>query len=409
MAAKVYFPGLNSLRFFAAFAVIITHVELMKKLLGFSSSWRAVEPVAFTPLQAIIQDEKYSFINPIITEAGPLGVVFFFVLSGFLITYLLFAEKKEKGTIAIGAFYMRRIFRIWPLYYFIFILGFLVLPHLDLFHVTNQTEYLENNYWINFFLYFIILPNLALALSPLGTSVPNIGQSWSIGVEEQFYIIWPLIVRYFKKPIHAILWVTGIYMMIKAGVVLMARDVDSDWLIVLKKVLAMSKIECMTIGGLGAYWVFYQKEKLLKLIYSPLLQILVIIGIPVLMYLCPFAIQDGVHLAYALCFLIIILNVSTNKSSLLNLQNKLFDYLGMISYGIYMYHLLIIVALLNFMKMMFDWKGELSMGQNIFIYLAAVVLTAVVSSLSYRYLETPFIRLKKRFTMIKSGEAAKES
>jgi len=198
MAAKVYFPGLNSLRFFAAFAVIITHVELMKKLLGFSSSWRAVEPVAFTPLQAIIQDEKYIFINPII------------------------------------------------------------------------------------------------------------------------------------------------------------------------------------------------------------------IGIPVLMYLCPFVIQDGVDLANTLCFLII-LNVSTNKSSLLNLQNNSFDYLGMIYYGIYMYHLLVIVALLNFMKMMFDSNGELGMGQNTFVYLAAIVLAAVVTSLSYRYLETPFIRLKKKFTMIKSGEAAKES
>ncbi len=408
MSAKVYFPGLNSLRFFAAFAVIITHVELMKKLLGFSSSWRSVEAVSFTPLQAILQEEKFSFINPIITEAGPLGVVFFFVLSGFLITYLLFAEKQEKGKIAIGAFYMRRIFRIWPLYYFIFILGFLVLPHLDLFYVTNQTDYLENNYWINFFLYLVILPNLALAFSPLGTSVPNIGQSWSIGVEEQFYIIWPLMIKYFKKPIHAIVWVTGIYMLIKVGVVLLARENQAEWIMVLKKVLAMSKIECMTIGGLGAYWVFYKKDKLLQLIYAPATQIAAILGIPFLMYLCPFVVQDGVHLAYALCFLIIILNVSTNSDSLIRIKNKLFDYLGMISYGIYMYHLLVIVALLNFMKSVFDWAGELSIGQNIFIYFAAVAITAVVSSLSYRYLETPFIRLKKRFTMIKSGEDAKE-
>ncbi|MCB0698189.1 MAG: acyltransferase, partial [Chitinophagaceae bacterium] len=183
---------------------------------------------------------------------------------GFLITYLLYAEKKETGKIAVKAFYLRRIFRIWPLYYFVFILGFLVLPHLGLFEVPSQLAYLEENYWINFIFYLIILPNLALAFSPEGISVPNIGQSWSIGVEEQFYLIWPLIVGFFKKPIHAILWVTGIYLLIKAGVVLYAASHQAGWLTVLKQFLAMSKIECMTIGGLGAYYYFFHREWILK-------------------------------------------------------------------------------------------------------------------------------------------------
>lgn len=408
MASKVYFPGLNSLRFFAAFAVIITHVELMKKLQGLSTSWDLVDPLAFTPFQVITGGSEFSFLNPIITEAGPLGVVFFFVLSGFLITYLLYAEKKETGTIAVKAFYFRRIFRIWPLYYFIFALGFFVLPHLDLFYVTNQTDYLFDNYWLNFFLFLIILPNLALAFSPYGTSVPNIGQSWSIGVEEQFYLVWPLIIKFFKRPILAIVYVTGAYLLLKVGVVIALRFAQPEWLIVLKKFLAMSKIECMTIGGLGAYWAFFKREYMLKIIYHPLIQILAIIGLPILLYFTPFMIQDAVHLAYSVCFLIIILNVSTNPRSLLKLENQYFDYLGKISYGVYMYHLMIIVLVVNVSMKWFGWEGSIGVKENIFLYSMSIILTILVSSLSYQYFEKPFIRMKSKYTKIKSGEAAKE-
>src|SRR5688572_30760956 len=98
--AKVFFKGLNGLRFFAALAVIITHVELMKGVFGLPSYWQ--EPFFF--------------------DLGGLGVYFFFVLSGFLITYLLLVERRQIGRISIKKFYVRRILRIWPLYYFIMVL-----------------------------------------------------------------------------------------------------------------------------------------------------------------------------------------------------------------------------------------------------------------------------------------------
>ena len=90
---KIYFPGLNGLRFVAASAVIVTHIELLKQQVGLPSLW----------------DEKK---HPFFFNAGGLGVYFFFVLSGFLITYLLMSEKKKDGKISIWNFYMRRIFRI---------------------------------------------------------------------------------------------------------------------------------------------------------------------------------------------------------------------------------------------------------------------------------------------------------
>src|ERR1044071_5481753 len=92
---RIYFPGLNGLRFLAASAVIITHVELLKGVLGLPNHWK----------------------NPVLFNLGGLGVYFFFVLSGFLITYLLLSEKNMTGHISIKKFYFRRIFRIWPIYY----------------------------------------------------------------------------------------------------------------------------------------------------------------------------------------------------------------------------------------------------------------------------------------------------
>jgi peptidoglycan/LPS O-acetylase OafA/YrhL len=81
---KVYFPNLNGLRFFAAFSVMLYHFF------------------------------GEGLIN------GHYGVVLFFVLSGFLITYLLFEEKEKFGKIEIKKFYFRRILRIWPLYYLVY-------------------------------------------------------------------------------------------------------------------------------------------------------------------------------------------------------------------------------------------------------------------------------------------------
>ena len=120
----IYFTGLNGLRFFAAIAVVITHIELIKYQSGYSDIWRN---------------------NKLIFELGSLGVIFFFVLSGFLITYLLLKEKSVTQTVAVKKFYLRRILRIWPLYYLIVLLGFLVLPNIDFIHNPYLNKFFDNN------------------------------------------------------------------------------------------------------------------------------------------------------------------------------------------------------------------------------------------------------------------------
>ena len=96
--AAVHFPGLNGLRFWAAFAVFLYHVEWFKARMGWPN----------------LMGEF-----PFWGRLGPIGVICFFSLSGFLITYLLLEELRYTDTVRVRNFYLRRILRIWPLYYFI--------------------------------------------------------------------------------------------------------------------------------------------------------------------------------------------------------------------------------------------------------------------------------------------------
>lgn len=372
---KVYFKGLNGLRFFAALAVIITHIELLKGFEGLVSYWK----------------------NPLFFNLGSLGVYFFFVLSGFLITYLLLTEKKRYNDISVKKFYIRRILRIWPLYYFIVFLGFFVLPQSHWFDVKFQSAHLYRYFSSNLMLYVLILPNLALALYPV---VPNIGQTWSIGVEEQFYIIWPVLIAKSKNVVRTLLLVIVVLISVKVIVLLLGMVyVNSEWYKSLKLFVAMSKFECMAIGGIGAYMLFTQSKWLVVLQYksSLLISILLIVA---LIYFTPEKLQDGIHIIYAVLFLTVIIYCSTLAQNSF-LDNVLFNYLGNISYGIYMYHFMVIPPVIVFYK---HWFIEYPLWfSNIFIYLVVFLLTILIAAISYYFFEKRFINMKDKFSPIKSG------
>ncbi len=402
---RVYFPGLNGLRFFAALAVIFTHVELLKKFLGFGSHWLDLEKISYdTPIEAIVRRE-ISWITPFISNSGPLGVVFFFVLSGFLITYLLFVEKEKTGVIAVKDFYIRRILRIWPLYFLVFVLGFMVLPNFEWFEVKVQTRAMNAYYWENFFLYLFFLPNLAFSMF---IAVPNIGQLWSIGVEEQFYLIWPWLMKKSKNFIRTIVVFIVLLVAFKLAFLIFSSNVQGYWVGVAKKFFAMSKLECMALGGLGAYVLYYKKENILKWVYKPITLIWSVVSIFICILIVPKFLQNGAHLYYSLCSLVIILNVATNPACFIKLENRVFDHLGKISFGIYMYHMMIAAFVLHFSKDVLHFGADLKAPQILFVYSATILLTILVSSLSYRYFELPFIQRKKKVTHIISGENAKK-
>ncbi len=379
---RVYLPGLDALRFFAAFSVIIGHVELLKSQLYVANYAHLFEKINF----------------------GGLGVYFFFVLSGFLITYLLIHEKEKTGTIAIKQFYIRRILRIWPLYYLIAFLGLFVFPHFEALHIPWLQQYFAQNFTANLILFILMLPNIAFSFMP---ALPHAGQLWSIGVEEQFYLIWPVLVKKTKKLLHLILRLLFLILLVKAlYVILMQIGIipQNYWTAGIKRFLAMSKFECMLIGAWGAYLVKNKMQNWLDILYHP-----AVLGgsLALLPFLSYFAydyelLNNSIHLIYAILFLVIILNVSTNPKSFLQLENPIFSFLGRISYGLYMYHMFLIVLLIQLGKQFLDPDETLF---NVYLYLFTIVASIAIATASYYWFEKPFLTLKNKYTIVKSGKS----
>ena len=167
----VYLPGLNGIRAIAAFLVLCWHIYQYLELWGI----------------------KTNLDNSI----SGFGVTLFFVLSGYLITYLLLIEKERYGTIKIKNFYIRRILRIWPIYY-LAILGSFIM-------VISGLNYFEYKTILPNYLYYIFM--LANIPFTFGTSLYCITPLWSIGVEEQFYAFWPMLFKHSKKIIYSVIFV----------------------------------------------------------------------------------------------------------------------------------------------------------------------------------------------------------
>ncbi len=152
----------------------------------------------------------------------------------------------------------------------------------------------------------------------------------------------------------------------------------------------------MAIGGLFAHILFNNYRKILALVYNIYVQIITVILLLILLftgYLLPYIHQQ----VYAFLFGIIIINAASNSRSLLSTKLKVLDYLGKISYGIYMYHNIMVVLSLKLCAWYFNPSSTLFLITS---YLVAILLTLLISHLSYRYFERFFLSLKKKFTVV---------
>jgi len=374
---KIYFPNLNGLRFIAAFMVIIHHLEQVLYVFGHDNNWN----------------------NPIIFLIGGLGVELFFVLSGFLITYLLLTEEKNTKQISIKDFYIRRVLRIWPLYYFLVVLAFFVFPHINAFQIPTYSEQLASHYWQALILFVLFLPNLAL--SGYGLVVPYASQAWSVGVEEQFYLIWPILMKFFKNKLNVLLSVILLYLLMKfLGFRFIERFLFwNHWLDLFNSFWFSFKIDCMAIGGVFSY-ILFSKHKILNLLFHKYVFALSLLTVVILISFSvgiPYIQQE----VYAVFFGIIILNLATNNNGGLILENKIFNYLGKISYGLYMYHVIAIVICIQ----LFNFFGILN--YHIFLLLTCLSVTILLASISYKFIEKRFISLKTKYSKVISGDNAK--
>lgn len=380
---KIFFPNLNGVRFVAAMMVVLHHVEQLKTYCG--------HPSVF-------------YSNTFIQNIGGLGVTLFFVLSGFLITYLLLEEKREFETINLKEFYIRRVLRIWPLYYLIILLAFYIIPtFFSSIIVSDFGRILQVDYYKKLAMYVFFVPNIALI-----TVYPVLfaSQAWSIGVEEQFYAIWPLLVKHFSRPLYVMIFIVTLYMCINISLASLVQKTGGRWsqFVVFKDFFLATRIDCMAVGGMFAYLALH-KNRFVALIQNKFVQFFVYAITIILMNTK--LIPDGLgHLPYAILFGIIIFNLALNKDTILRLTHSFFEYGGKISYGIYMFHPLgILLTFYAYQRLNVHLN---IVGSNVVFYCASVVLTLLLSSLSYQFYEKYFLIKKIRFSSIISGDNALE-
>jgi len=358
-----YLSGLNTLRFFAAFFVIISHGNISLNKLGISKPTSLV------------------FFN-----RGEDAVNFFFTLSGFLITYLLIVEINKTGTISIRQFYLRRIYRIWPLYFLVVLIGFIILGFIypKIYHHPYFTFSIPEG----LAMFILFVPNYAAKNFTVGLLNPL----WSIGVEEQFYLFWAPLLKVFKNKLALMIFFfvvlsTLFYILVYSNLF----SFQPNW----RNFFLTQKFFAMAIGSIFAYILYHHYDRYNRSFFvNPYTQLLVLLVVAV-HYLVGFPFSHTLVFNIISSFLygLLILNVSVISNKLINLEQPFLTYLGVISYGLYMYHMIIDYVL----RITYPKLISLNIRNYILIPLYHILLlsgTMVIAGLSYKYFERFFLRLK---------------
>ena len=243
-------------------------------------------------------------------------------------------------------------------------------------------------------LFLLILPNVATCVYP---HIPYLSQTWSIGVEEQFYYFWPWVVRSVRKNL---LWVMiGLFFafFIGRGAVKVLLPNTGFW-VWIQAFVGSLRISCMMLGAIGAYLVYYHRQsRLVHTLFSRGTQFLLwalVVGMIAAGVFVPGVNQE----IYSLLFALLLINLAANPATIVRLTHPVFEFLGKISYGLYMYHTIGVVTALKLARHLgpgaHDWL----------VYPVAIGLTIGIASVSYFGVEKQILKLKGRFTAVRSGK-----
>jgi peptidoglycan/LPS O-acetylase OafA/YrhL len=370
-ASRFYHPELDILRFFAFFAVFCHHAL----------------PREVSTYAALHVPPWLGHLLAGAARMGAFGVDIFFVLSSFLITELLLREKSLLGEVDVRSFYARRVLRIWPLYFAFLLLAaamqlFVPGQHIG-WRAAMGFTFLAGNWWIVFhgFPSSVIFP------------------LWSISIEEQFYLLWPAVVKRAGTVMMLALTVcmlalanaTRLYLGLHHAMETQAWcntlvHLDPIAAGILIAVLLKGRTPAMSvrarpslaIAGIALLWA---AANFFRIKADPLKLQDLLLGYPVM------AAGASALLIAMLCSRPIL-----DKSSLV--------YLGRISYGLYVFHVLALMCSDYLMPNFVASAGRLALHG-----LVALTLTVALAATSYRWLETPFLKLKQRFTHVLSRAA----
>ncbi len=380
---RIYFPGLDAIRAYAAVSVLIVHAEQLQILLGF-------KPVSglFGVLKRLI-------------PTGADSVTLFFVLSGFLITFLLLTEQRQTGGIDVGKFYLRRILRIWPLYYLLMAIGFIGLP--AVLGYQHYPYIQPDAQWSSKVLLFAaMMANVALSFLPAAIPVAHL---WSIGVEEQFYLIWPNLMKWFGRrvPQVAVAVITTKVVLLLALAKFQAVHPPgwNWWLDGMVIWLRLTRLESMAVGALAAWLVFRHREVVSRIAHRRASGaiVLTLMGIHVAFF---GSVGIGSELALAGLYAALIVTLGCNPRPIVRLDRPIYRFVGRISYGVYMYHVPVMFLALQWLKRL-NAAGDVHLLQNMALLALLAGLSVAVATGSYYLFELPFLNAKRRFAVVPSG------
>ena len=366
-----YFQALDVVRFVAAVLILITHSY---------DHWTTVPRISALMLDGNGQPAWWAAKVKTFVGSFNIGVDIFFLMSGFLITYLLLAEKKQYGRIDIKSFYMRRVLRIWPLYYFCVAM----VPVLT--HYYNEPP-------ANMTMHLLFVGNFDLLKNGWGSTAVN--HLWSICIEEHFYLVWPLLVAFVPRPRLTTVFSAVVLLSFLTRLYYFYFEPGYNTLYL----HTLCRWDALAIGSLLAYARFHGYG----LPQVPLAVRLMLYSATLLVFADDaYGNWDNVFLLsfkkYVFLGVIAFFlgNVLFNPESLVQWRKRtIFHYFGKISYGIYMFHGFVIFYLEREFPRFHD---SLFIGW-------VLLFTLVISAASYELVEKPILRFKKYFDAFREQRA----
>jgi peptidoglycan/LPS O-acetylase OafA/YrhL len=375
--ARFYVPQLDGLRFFAFLFVFVHHLPPL------------VSP-AVPVLGGVLKG---------IHDFGWAGVDLFLCLSGFLITRLLLLEWEATGKLRIVSFYVRRSLRIWPLYFTLIILAFVVFPRIGLFGPRYGDPAYTGMVHLHGWSFPLFLGNWTIALHGYSPS-SVLNPLWTVSLEEQFYLTWPLIAFVVLRSRRGVLGI--------AGLMLVASTVCRVLTVVLRlqhPFMWAATITRLDPLAFGIILASTEGQRLISALSRRAALASIVAGVLIFVTaaLCgPIEKQRSVaivqYTATAIASACLLTGALRHEVVAKFLSHPGLRYLGKISYGLYAIHLAVISAMHRLVSTT-RIPATIAPAATLLLSLAIVIL---LGAFSYRYLETPFLRLKDRFSVVRS-------
>jgi len=356
-AHRQYYPALDGLRGLAILLVIVYH--------------------------------NFGFINYFFF--GWLGVDLFFVLSGFLITDILLNTAGRPDYLR--NFYTRRLLRIFPLYYLALLLFMYIIPALT--HSFPAGYYRENQCWM-----WTYLQNWLYIFKPAGETT-GLHHLWSLAVEEQFYLLWPLIIILLKKPRRLLLFIS----LVLLAVIGLRLWIWNSQLANLAyfNLYTFSRIDGLCIGCMIALLQrinpgFLTKNTYIVVFFFAVANFAFFFINRHYAFSFPYLAIAG-YTTFAMTFGLLVNEAVTNETRLITIifNWPVLRFFGKISYGLYVFHWPIYLMLTPVLYQLINTPGNMKLTQFICSLLATGIAIGV-SLLSYHYYESYFLRLKNKLS-----------